>query len=75
MHAGTLRALVTVTTTKEQEVTVGLTVKGRGCRTAKMNAGNGNALPAKAKPRAGVEGSNRFMSMSVHLIGDFHITE
>src|SRR5882672_3115523 len=47
MRAGTLRAPVT----NEQEATDGLAVKGRGCGNARVNADNGNALPAKAKAK------------------------
>ena len=46
-HSGTLRVPVT----NEQEVTDGLAVKGRGCGNARVNADNGNALPAKAKAK------------------------
>jgi len=43
--AGTLRAPVT----NEQEVSDGLAVKGRGHGNARVNADDGNALPAKGK--------------------------
>jgi len=50
--AVTLRAPVT----NEQEVSDGLAVKGRGHGNARVNADNGNALPAKGKGKGRVEG-------------------